>query len=116
MNERQKQNQNFVQGSHQTNFFISKNERSAKIENLRPRRDWDAASVVPRCRRLAHALDQKTVVAPATAGYTRSILIGRVAALPRNPGLGGNTMEWATPQHESIDLNCEVSSYANAEL
>jgi len=25
-------------------------------------------------------------------------------------------MEWATPQHESIDLNCEVSSYANAEL
>jgi hypothetical protein len=30
--------------------------------------------------------------------------------------LGGDTMEWATPQHESIDLNCEVSSYANAEL
>jgi len=24
-------------------------------------------------------------------------------------------MEWVTPQHEEIDLNCEVSSYANAE-
>jgi hypothetical protein len=25
-------------------------------------------------------------------------------------------MDWVTPQHEEIDLNCEVSSYANAEL
>jgi hypothetical protein len=25
-------------------------------------------------------------------------------------------MEWSTPQHEEIDLNCEISSYANAEL
>jgi coenzyme PQQ precursor peptide PqqA len=25
-------------------------------------------------------------------------------------------MEWTTPQHEEIDLNCEVNSYANAEL
>jgi hypothetical protein len=25
-------------------------------------------------------------------------------------------MEWTTPKHEEIDLNCEVSSYANAEL
>ena len=29
---------------------------------------------------------------------------------------GGTTMEWTTPQHEVVDLNCEVSSYANAEL
>ena len=29
---------------------------------------------------------------------------------------GALTMEWVTPQHEQIDLNCEVSSYANAEL
>ena len=29
---------------------------------------------------------------------------------------GASTMEWVTPQHEVIDLNCEVSSYANAEL
>jgi hypothetical protein len=26
------------------------------------------------------------------------------------------TMEWTTPKHEEIDLNCEISSYANAEL
>jgi hypothetical protein len=26
------------------------------------------------------------------------------------------SMEWTTPQHEEIDLNCEISSYANAEL
>jgi hypothetical protein len=26
------------------------------------------------------------------------------------------TMEWTAPQHEEIDLNCEISSYANAEL
>jgi len=26
------------------------------------------------------------------------------------------SMEWTTPQHEGIDLNCEVSSYSNAEL
>jgi hypothetical protein len=25
-------------------------------------------------------------------------------------------MEWTTPRHEEIDLNCEISSYANAEL
>jgi len=30
--------------------------------------------------------------------------------------LGASNMEWVTPQHEEINLNCEVSSYANAEL
>jgi hypothetical protein len=29
---------------------------------------------------------------------------------------GAFIMEWTTPQHEVIDLNCEISSYANAEL
>ena len=29
---------------------------------------------------------------------------------------GASPMEWITPQHEEIDLNCEISSYANAEL
>jgi len=29
---------------------------------------------------------------------------------------GVSIMEWTTPQHEEIDLNCEISSYANAEL
>jgi hypothetical protein len=32
------------------------------------------------------------------------------------PPLGASLMEWVTPQHEEIDLNCEISSYANAEL
>src|SRR5580658_11047497 len=30
--------------------------------------------------------------------------------------MGAEPMEWATPSHEEIQLNCEVSSYANAEL
>jgi len=29
---------------------------------------------------------------------------------------GVKLMEWTAPQHEEIDLNCEISSYANAEL
>jgi hypothetical protein len=29
---------------------------------------------------------------------------------------GALTMEWVTPEHEEINLNCEISSYANAEL
>ena len=29
---------------------------------------------------------------------------------------GASPMDWVVPQHEEIDLNCEVSSYANAEL
>jgi hypothetical protein len=33
--------------------------------------------------------------------------------LPRKES---HPMEWTTPQHEEIDLNCEISSYANAEL
>jgi len=34
----------------------------------------------------------------------------------RYPGLGVSKMEWTTPQHEEVDLNCEISSYSNAEL
>jgi len=33
-----------------------------------------------------------------------------------NPLQGASPMEWTTPQHEEINLSCEVSSYANAEL
>jgi hypothetical protein len=36
--------------------------------------------------------------------------------LTSNYPQGAKLMEWTTPQHEEIDLNCEVSSYANAEL
>jgi hypothetical protein len=25
-------------------------------------------------------------------------------------------MEWTTPQHEEVELNCEISAYASAEL
>jgi|SRR6266436_9538754 hypothetical protein len=42
---------------------------------------------------------------------TRAIL-PLVVELPQ----GALLMEWVTPQHEEIDLNCEISSYANAEL
>lgn len=31
-------------------------------------------------------------------------------------GTGAETMEWVTPEHEQVNLNCEVSSYENAEL
>ena len=29
---------------------------------------------------------------------------------------GEARMEWVTPGHEEVDLSCEVSGYANAEL
>jgi hypothetical protein len=41
---------------------------------------------------------------------------GRVVFLTSNCPQGAKLMEWTTPQHEEIDLSCEVSSYANAEL
>ena len=43
----------------------------------------------------------------ALSCYSRSV---------NSQGPGAPRMEWTTPQHEEIDLNCEVSSYANAEL
>jgi len=36
--------------------------------------------------------------------------------LPAYNCKGASIMEWETPRHEEIDLNCEISSYANAEL
>jgi hypothetical protein len=50
-----------------------------------------------------------------------SLLRFRVITWTRSASLfirleGAIIMEWVTPQHEEIDLNCEVSSYANAEL
>jgi hypothetical protein len=46
------------------------------------------------------------------------ILVDAVLAFStcRNCVRGGKPMEWTTPQHEEIDLNCEISSYASAEL
>ena len=34
----------------------------------------------------------------------------------RSNNTRSHAMEWTTPQHEEIELNCEISSYANAEL
>jgi hypothetical protein len=42
--------------------------------------------------------------------------LSRVILLGSDHYQGVITMEWTTPQHEEIDLNCEISSYANAEL
>jgi len=50
----------------------------------------------------------------AILSNTRQLQTARVS-LALNSG-GTSAMEWTTPQHEVVDLNCEVSSYANAEL
>jgi hypothetical protein len=47
-----------------------------------------------------------------TSNRTRVILSLPLRAFSE----GAELMEWTTPKHEEIDLNCEVSSYANAEL
>jgi hypothetical protein len=49
-------------------------------------------------------------ISPIYLSFTRVILLSSHQA-PKEP-----TMEWTAPKHEEIDLNCEISSYANAEL
>jgi hypothetical protein len=48
---------------------------------------------------------------PFSSNLNRAILFAYQVADFKEP-----PMEWTTPQHEEIDLNCEISSYANAEL
>jgi coenzyme PQQ precursor peptide PqqA len=43
-----------------------------------------------------------------------SISPRRITAIPTQGGFG--IMEWTTPSFEEVSLNCEVSSYASAEL
>jgi hypothetical protein len=82
MNERQKQNKNSVQGPHQTASFISKKEPSDQMNaggSIAKTRNHQTSIVMQQMRlrvaaRFAHELEQKIVVAPATAGYTRAIL------------------------------------------
>jgi coenzyme PQQ precursor peptide PqqA len=31
-------------------------------------------------------------------------------------GRGARNVEWTTPEFEEVSLNCEINSYANAEL
>ncbi len=33
-----------------------------------------------------------------------------------SPGLGEIDMKWSTPQFEEVLLNCEINSYASAQL
>jgi hypothetical protein len=52
--------------------------------------------------------DPHTFTLPPASGSCYSQLVIRH---PRS-----RSMEWTTPTHEEIDLSCEISSYANAEL
>jgi hypothetical protein len=49
-------------------------------------------------------------------GYSCYCALGLTGAGVFGTISGGTIMEWTTPQHEVVELNCEVSSYANAEL
>ncbi len=49
-------------------------------------------------------------ISPIYLSGSRAMLFSSYQAL-KEP-----TMEWTAPKHEEIDLNCEISSYANAEL
>jgi hypothetical protein len=51
------------------------------------------------------------LLSPSLSTETHAILFGYRPSDFKEP-----PMEWTTPQHEEIDLNCEISSYANAEL
>jgi hypothetical protein len=53
----------------------------------------------------------KSLLVPFRASACYSLFVQHCINLRRDL-----IMEWTTPQHEEIDLNCEVSSYANAEL
>lgn len=56
------------------------------------------------------------LLAPGIPTFLLHILRAMISRLHGTVSQGALTMEWITPQHEEIDLNCEVSSYANAEL
>jgi len=65
-------------------------------------------------QRLGRNGRQKAVAGARPVGYTRRQFESR--GLVQNQGQELQPMEWVTPQHETVDLYCEVSSYANAEL
>lgn len=62
-----------------------------------------------------HGLEMP-VAGEGPLGYSPRNALGLNGAGVFGTVSGGMTMEWNTPQHEVVDLNCEVSSYANAEL
>jgi hypothetical protein len=57
-----------------------------------------------------------SVAGDGAFGYSLLIVLGLDGVSVWDTISGGTNMEWTTPQHEVVDLNCEVSSYANAEL
>jgi hypothetical protein len=61
-------------------------------------------------------LSEMPVAGEGPLGYSRLSALGLSGAGVFGTLSGGMNMEWTTPQHEVVDLNCEVSSYANAEL
>ena len=71
-----------------------------------------------------HAFGRRCATEPhpnptlAALDFPSSLFLGTRVMLPLVVELpqGAPLMEWVTPQHEEIDLNCEISSYANAEL
>jgi len=71
---------------------------------------------VPNCTVLAGFLFLfgTTVSPPHFPSRPRRVILflSETSKIPK----GAKLMEWTTPDHEEIDLNCEVSSYANAEL
>jgi hypothetical protein len=71
----------------------------------------------PRRFRLPFAISHRALLCRQ---HLSSLPLAAVLFLPgvsiRRPDFKEPTMEWTTPQHEEIDLNCEISSYANAEL
>ena len=69
---------------------------------------------IPSAPRREPCLEIEKIFAPfgGDAMLPRFVTIASAGYPPK----GVCTMEWVTPQHEEIDLNCEVSSYANSEL
>lgn len=75
---------------------------------------WRKGGAVPFFR--PYPLSRKPFAGGKVLGYTPAQLESR-GTLIEKISVGEHTpMEWVTPQHESVDLYCEVSSYANAEL
>jgi hypothetical protein len=63
---------------------------------------------------LRHFLHESDPAAPARFSFPH--FSGVLFCMRSRMTQGVILMEWTTPQHEEIDLNCEISSYANAEL
>jgi hypothetical protein len=59
---------------------------------------------------------RKSASRPRQKKFPFRHFIGHAILDPFERHQGATPMEWTTPKHEEVDLNCEISSYANAEL